>query len=129
LLFLLPAPELDLDIPAGAAFSLGGPGNDKFVFGSPEDGPDSVHDFTPGVDQILVSASSFGGGLVPGALSADQFVAGSDPLPVGGQGVFLYDTDDGALSWDADGAGVNAPVTIAVLLNQPALSASDFVIF
>ena len=68
-------------------------------------------------------------GSTPGALPADQFVAGSDPLAVGGQGVFLYDTDNGALAWDADGADGNAPVTIAVLLNQPALSASDFVIF
>jgi Ca2+-binding RTX toxin-like protein len=107
----------------------GGPGNDKFVFESPREGPDSVTDFTPGVDKILVSAGSFGGGLAPGALAADQFVSGSDPLPVGGQGVFLYDTADGTLSWDADGDGGNAPVTIAILLNQPALSASDFLIF
>jgi Ca2+-binding RTX toxin-like protein len=108
----------------------GGPGNDKFVFGSPEEGPDSINAFTPGVDQILVSANGFGGGLAPGALAADQFVAGSDPLPVGGEGVFLYDTDDGELSWDADGSGVNAsPVTIATLLNHPALSAADFLIF
>jgi Ca2+-binding RTX toxin-like protein len=108
----------------------GGPGTDKFVFGSPEEGPDSINAFTPGIDQILVSASGFGNGLAPGALAADQFVAGSDPLPVGGQGLFLYDTDDGALSWDADGSGVNAsPVTIATLLNHPALSAADFLIF
>jgi Ca2+-binding RTX toxin-like protein len=118
-----------LDGGAGPDSLTGGPGNDKFVFGSPEEGPDSVHDFTPGVDQILVSASTFGGGLAPGALPADQFVAGSDPLAVGGQGVFLYDTDDGALAWDADGGGGNPAITIATLLNQPALSASDFVIF
>jgi Ca2+-binding RTX toxin-like protein len=118
-----------LDGGAGPDSLTGGPGNDKFVFGGPEEGPDSVHDFTPGVDQILVSASTFGGGLAPGALPADQFVAGSDPLAVGGQGVFLYDIDDGALAWDADGGGGNPAITIATLLNQPALSASDFVIF
>jgi Ca2+-binding RTX toxin-like protein len=118
-----------LDGGAGPDSLTGGPGNDKFVFGSPEEGPDSVHDFTPGVDQILVSASTFGGGLAPGGLAADQFVAGSDPLAVGGQGVFLYDTDDGALAWDADGADGNPAITIATLLNQPALSAADFVIF
>jgi Ca2+-binding RTX toxin-like protein len=118
-----------LDGGAGPDSLTGGPGNDKFVFGNPEEGPDSVHDFTPGVDQILVSASTFGGGLAPGALPADQFVAGSDPLAVGGQGVFLYDIDDGALAWDADGGGGNPAITIATLLNQPALSASDFVIF
>jgi Ca2+-binding RTX toxin-like protein len=107
----------------------GGPGEDKFVFGSPGDGVDVITDLTPGVDQVWVDASNFGGGLLPGALAADQFVAGSDPVAVSGTGVFLYDTDDGALAWDADGEGGNAPVTIAVLLNQPALSASDFVIF
>ena len=56
-------------------------------------------------------------------------MAGSDPVPVlSGTGVFLYDTDDGVLAWDDDGAGANAPTTIATLLNHAALSASDFII-
>ena len=56
-------------------------------------------------------------------------MAGSDPVPVlSGAGVFLYDTDDGGLAWDDDGTGANAPVTIAILLNQAALSAADFLI-
>ena len=66
--------------------------------------------------------------MVPGALAADQFVGGASPLAVGGQGVFLYDTDAGTLYWDTDGGDLNAPVIIAILLNQPALSASDFLI-
>ena len=52
----------------------------------------------------------------------------ANPLAVGGQGVFLYDTDAGTLYWDTDGGDLNAPVIIVILLNQPALSASDFLI-
>lgn len=107
----------------------GGLGKDLFVFANPGDGPDTLIDFTPHVDQILVDAGSFGGGLAPGPLPADRLISGSDPVPVAsGDGVFLYDTDDGALAWDGDGAGGNAAVTLAFLINLPALSESDLLI-
>jgi Ca2+-binding RTX toxin-like protein len=107
----------------------GGPGQDLVVFNTPGDGPDTITDFAPGVDKIVVVASGFGGALATGTLPADQFVAGSDPVPVvSGTGAFLYDTDDGSLAWDADGADATAPVTIAILLGQPALGAADFLI-
>ena len=61
-------------------------------------------------------------------LATDRFVAGSNPLPVGGQGIFLHDTDNRALAWDADGAGGNPAGTIAFLLDLPALRHSDFLI-
>ncbi len=88
-----------------------------------------ITDFTPGGDQFHIDSIGFGGGLASGTLPADRFISGSDPMPVvSGDGVFLYDTDNGALAWDADGAGGNAAVSIAFLTNLPALSASDFLI-
>jgi hypothetical protein len=104
-------------------------GPEIFEFDAPNDAAALIINFTPTIDEIHVSADNFGGGLAPGALPADRFISGSDPAPVAsGVGVFLYDTENGALAWDADGAEANAPVTLAFLINLPALSASDFLI-
>jgi Ca2+-binding RTX toxin-like protein len=112
----------------GADFMTGGMGDDIFEYDAPDEGPDVISDFTPVDDVFHIDGFNFGGGLVAGALDPAQFVAASDPLAAGGQGAFLYDTDNGALAWDADGAGGNPAVTLAFLINLPALSASDFLI-
>ena len=58
-----------------------------------------------------------------------QFVSGSTPSSAGFVGgVFLYDTDDGFLRFDADGQGAGAAVVFFRLQNLPALSAADFVV-
>ena len=41
---------------------------------------------------------------------------------------YLFDTDDGRLLWDGDGAGASMPVLIAQLLGVTSLSANDFLI-
>ena len=113
----------------GADLMTGGTGNDIFEYDAPDEGADVITDFTSGADTFHIDSTGFGGGLVDGVLPADRFISGSDPFPVSsGVGVFLYDTDNGALAWDADGAGGNAGVTIAFLINLPVLSASDFLI-
>ncbi len=117
-----------LDGGLGADTLTGGGGKDLFEYDTPNDGPDVITDFEPGVDQFHIDGGNFGGGLAPGPLAASRFVAGSDPAPPGGQGVFLYDTDNGSLAWDGDGAGGSAAVAIAILVNQPPLSAADFMI-
>jgi Ca2+-binding RTX toxin-like protein len=107
----------------------GGAGDDIFEYDSPDDGPDVITDFAAGGDVFHIDLIGFGSGLAPGALPADRFIAGTDPVSVTpGDGLFLYEADIGALSWDADGAGGNALVTIAFLTNLAALTAADFLI-
>jgi Ca2+-binding RTX toxin-like protein len=102
----------------------GGGGADTFVYTNPTEGSDSISDFASGVDHISISAAGFGGGLVSGG--ATPFASGSTPSSVGAS--FLYDTDDGRLFWDSDGAGGAAAILIATLSGAPMLTASDIVI-
>ena len=107
----------------------GGAGIDTFVFNLAPNagGVDRVTDFEAGIDKLEIDASLFGGGLVAGG--AVNFVSGPTPTSVGfAAGVFLYDTDDGFLYWDADGAGAGARLAIVRLQNLPALAAGDFTV-
>jgi Ca2+-binding RTX toxin-like protein len=106
---------------------IGGPGADRFVYQNPNEGVDTIADFTPGEDVIEIHASAFGGGLVAGqSLSGDRFVAGNAPEATEAHGQFLYDNATGALYWDQDGTGTVNPVHLANLTGSPALTASDF---
>jgi len=109
----------------GAADTLsGGAGADQFVYNTASEGGDSITDFVSGVDRLSFSAAGFGGGLVDGGPA--PLASGSNPSGVGAS--FLYDTDDGRLYWDADGAGGDAAVLIATLAGAPSLIASDIII-
>jgi Ca2+-binding RTX toxin-like protein len=103
---------------------VGGAGADTFVYTSASEGGDAITDFVSGLDHISISAAGFGGGLVNGA--AASFASGSNPTSVGAS--FLYDTDDGRLFWDVDGAGGAAAILIATLSGAPALTQSDLII-
>jgi serralysin len=103
----------------------GGPGSDSFVYDPfPLAGfyghRDTITDFQLGVDKILLDAQSFSA-LVegPGALSADHFTGGSNPI-------ILYDAGTGALSYDRDGTGPGGPEIFATLSNHAAVTAADF---
>ncbi len=108
----------------GSDVLTGGGGADAFNFQSASDGADEVTDFVSGTDHILVSASGFGGGLAPGG--SVSLVSGSDPVASDGGGVFLYDTDNGQLLWDADGNGSGAAELVATFTGAPPLMPSDF---
>ncbi|MCW5698021.1 MAG: calcium-binding protein [Bauldia sp.] len=106
---------------------IGGAGADTFGFtlAPTAGGLDRIVDFEAGVDEIQIDASQFGGGLVAGG--SVQLVTGTNPSSAGfASGVFLYDTLDGFLSWDADGQGAGAAVSFARLQNLPTLTAADF---
>jgi VCBS repeat-containing protein len=106
---------------------IGEPGADGFVYQAPNEGVDTIVDLTPGEDLLVIHASGFGGGLVAGALAADRLVAAAGPAPTEAHGQFLYDTDTGALYWDADGTGTDeSPIQLADLTGAPLLSANDF---
>jgi FG-GAP-like repeat/RTX calcium-binding nonapeptide repeat (4 copies)/FG-GAP repeat len=101
----------------------GGAGADDFVFNQPGAEGDTLADFQPGIDQILLSATGFD--LTPGAISADQFVLGSAALDSGDR--FLYNVGTGILLFDPDGTGVAAPSVLAALTGAPSLTAADLV--
>ena len=99
----------------------GGAESDTFVFVAPGEGPDAVLDFAAGLDRIEISRIGFG-------VTALVLHAGATPVVGGAGGQFLYDTDAGRLSFDADGAGPGAAVWIATFAGRPALGAGDFVL-
>ncbi len=108
----------------GGDILVGNAGADLFVYATPGHGGDAITDFAHGVDHILVSAAGFGGGLMAGGSA--PLVSDATPTSVGA--AFLYDTDDGSLFWDADGAGGAAAVLIATLQGAPTLTSADFII-
>ncbi|HEY0833928.1 MAG TPA: FG-GAP-like repeat-containing protein [Azospirillum sp.] len=108
---------------AGSDTLTGGAGNDLFTIASPAEGGDVVTDFTAGEDRIAVLSPNFGN-VPAGALSASNFAldAAAD-----GDDWFVFNTASGVLSFDADGSGAGAAVTLATL-NVTTLSASDITV-
>jgi len=112
---------------AGADTLIGGAGADKFVFGLVADGAKTITDFSDAQgDQLLISHTGFGGGLIAGAtLDASRLVNGSATTAAKGQ--FLFD-GAGHLYWDVDGTGPAARVLIATLTGVTTLFAHEILI-
>ncbi|NJM27550.1 MAG: hypothetical protein HC856_03655 [Pseudanabaena sp. RU_4_16] len=110
-------------------------GTDTFRYDSPSEGVDSILDFSAG-DVIAVSASGFGGGLVPGVtLTTDQTLSSGPPgqflagpgftVPIVGTiNRFIYNTTTGDLYYDDDGIP-GGTILIARLQGAPSLVASN----
>jgi len=107
----------------GADTLAGGLGADVFRLGAPGEGVDAVADFTLGEDRIAVSGPNFGS-LSAGTLSAANFALDN---PVSADTRFVFDTRTGALSFDADGSGAGAAVTVATL-NVRMLTHTDILV-
>ena len=107
----------------GADTLTGGTGNDRFIYQSPGEGGDTITDFTSGADSLHVFGQGFG--IARG--TPPPLVVGADPVSDGAS--FLYDTDNGHLYWDPDGAGGQAATLIATLSGAPALTPNDILIF
>jgi Ca2+-binding RTX toxin-like protein len=101
----------------------GGAGNDQFIFYRSDDQVDRITDFEPGNDQIVVSASNFGGGLIAGEISEEQFVIGTVAEDESDR--FIYNDQTGNLFFDPDGTGSTPAVQLVTLDNNPILSATD----
>jgi Ca2+-binding RTX toxin-like protein len=105
----------------------GGPGADRFVFRSPDEGIDTIINFSLSDDVLVINVDAFEGGLEAGQeLHSSQFVAGVDPQASAAHGQFLYDTGSGALYWDVDGEGPQDRVQLAYLTDTPELTAANF---
>ena len=113
---------------AGADTLTGGAGADRFVYASASEGGDTITDFSVAQgDLISISHTGFGGGLpASGALPAADLVNGTTATLATGQ--FLWNSASSTLSWDSDGTGAGAAVTIAKLTGVTTLSASSILL-
>lgn len=106
---------------------FGGDGKDTFVFDT-KPGPkniDSIVDFNPADDTIRLSQAIFST-LSKGTLSKAAFVVG-DHFTSTSQHI-LYHKAAGALFYDADGTGAAAPIQIATIGKNLAITNLDFVL-
>lgn len=102
----------------------GGGDADQFTFYSSTAGIDIITDFLwEQADKLVVSASGFGGGLMIGALSSEQFTIGSAAADESDR--FIYDSATGGLFFDMDGIGTLGQVQFATLSTNLSLIASD----
>lgn len=113
---------------AGDDTLLGGQGDDTLTGGAGADlfildgqGVDLITDFNPTDDTISLSL-----GVAISGAAAYRFGAGATSATDAAHRI-IYDTDTGALYYDADGVGGVAAVRIAVLATKPALTVADFV--
>ena len=108
---------------------VGGNSADKFVFNSPNEGIDTIENFSIAQgDKIVINADNFGGGLNPTTYSGspllqNQFYVGSSATESSHR--FIYNDLTGMLSFDVDGVGGQSQVDLAVLSPGLALSSND----
>lgn len=118
----------------GANRLTGRGGDDIFAYNNANQGNDTITDFEYGEDLFRISASGFGGGLRAGvalqttASSTGVFVSSNTPISIGNSANFLYDNDQGILSFDVDGLGSKSALKIATLTSLPSLNVNSFVI-
>jgi serralysin len=88
---------------AGRDRLVGGSGRDNFFFASPQEGIDTVTDFSVVDDTIGVSQTGFGGSLPRGFLPEGRLRIGASAADSDDR--FIYNSSTGVLSFDADGIG------------------------
>lgn len=110
---------------AGRDFLFGGLGADTFLIERPlQSSADVVLDFESGVDLIQLEAAEFG--LAAGGLDSAMLTFGL--RATGAQAQFVYNSTNGRLMWDADGAGGSAGVTVATFDDGARLTYGDFIL-
>lgn len=114
----------------GSDILTGDQGNDTFVFNSKlsKSAFDTITDFTSGEDLIQLSSKIFK--ALDDDTLADDFISYDNAsAPVANDGHhLLYNSDTGALYYDADGSGSKAAIQIGLLGEDthPTLSSADF---
>ena len=109
----------------GADRLIGGGGADRFLYLSAAEGGDTIADFEPGTDKLLLLGAAFGG-LSAGTLSTAAYFTGTEAT-ASDQRVG-YNADTGEVLFDADGVGGAKALAIATLSSAPALSNTDITI-
>ncbi|NJO98890.1 MAG: tandem-95 repeat protein [Pleurocapsa sp. CRU_1_2] len=101
----------------------GGKGFDSFVFNSPNEGIDTITDFSVKDDTLVFSAAGFGGNLTVGMVKDEMFTIGTTATTE--QHRFVYDVSSGDFFYDSDGTGENERIKIAQLDSGLSLGNDD----
>lgn len=105
----------------------GGLGADKFRYFKVYHGKDTIADFVSSEDVFEFQSDKFGNGLSLGVLPSESFVVGSEAVDNNDR--FIYNSSNGQLFYDFDGAGTTSnQILIANLSNKADLVAEDIVI-
>ncbi len=117
-----------LDGGLGADTLIGGRGEDAFRFSTElgNGNVDRIRDFTVSVDSILLDNLIFADVGGDGALAFGAFHESAAGVSYDDDDRIIYDTDDGTLSYDADGSGEAEAIQFAQLGRDLDLSAADF---
>lgn len=111
---------------AGSDKLSGGGGQDTFAFTTALGTVDIITDFSAMDDTISLENAVFTRLTSVGQLADGNFRANADASPQDADDFILYDTDSGALFYDADGNGAGAAVRFATLTGAPVISSGDF---
>lgn len=111
----------------GSDVLIGGTGKDTFTFDTKpgSQNVDVILDFNVTDDTIRLNDTVFTK-LKWGNLSASSFVLGTKALDSDDR--IIYDSNSGALSYDADGSGATAAIKFAQIDNLAKLTAADFIV-
>ncbi|MBF9234013.1 M10 family metallopeptidase C-terminal domain-containing protein [Microvirga alba] len=107
----------------------GGPGRDSFVFDTKLNAStnvDTITDFKPGEDRIVLDKLIFARFAKAGALPSSAFYAGKAAHDSNDR--IVYDKTAGALYYDVDGTGSQAKILFAQVKKGLALTHHDFLI-
>ncbi|AUQ99972.1 M10 family metallopeptidase C-terminal domain-containing protein [Phaeobacter inhibens] len=109
---------------------IGGKGDDFFRFSTElgADNIDEIRDFDAASDTILLDSAIFGEAGEIGVLDFGAFHSSASGTVLDGADRIVYNTDSGALSYDADGLGGVDAIQFAQLQTGLQLGADDFVI-
>jgi Ca2+-binding RTX toxin-like protein len=107
----------------------GGAGKDVFVFDTALNrNVDQIKDFSVVDDTIQLENSVFKQLSSTGSLKASYFVKNTTGKANDTDDFIIYDTDSGALFYDADGSGAGAAVQFAIVSIGVVLTAADFIV-
>ena len=109
----------------------GGTGDDTFRFSALNECGDLITDFAGNLgnnDRFQITAAAFGGGLVAGALAANQFQTRADNIAQDADDRFIFNTTDRTLWFDADGSGAGAAIMVADLQAGAVVTAADILL-
>ncbi|AFO92282.1 hemolysin [Phaeobacter inhibens] len=109
---------------------IGGKGDDFFRFSTElgADNIDEIRDFDAASDTILLDSAIFSEAGEIGVLDFGAFHSSASGTALDGADRIVYNTDSGALSYDADGLGGVDAIQFAQLQTGLQLGADDFVI-
>ena len=102
---------------------FGGKGKDSFVFNSPNEGIDTITDFSVKDDTLVFSAAGFSGNLTVEMVKGEMFVLST--AATSNEHRFIYDAGSGDFFYDSDGTGENEQIKIAQLDSGLSLGSDD----